>query len=489
MKEKKFIIENISPDGSTNKPEVHKIESIDFSWNMKRREFLATTALGMTAINIASFSKLFADESKSINSLPEGIRAHAEDIKLIALSGDGGTLVSIGRNFEEMKNRIKVWKMPEGKLVNSFEKEYKGIYGSDDDGYYINDIAVNFDGTILLSANESGYIYIRRLPGLELVKKVKLNDGGEPYVSMRDDCNEACAWSDYGPCIVFSVPDGKIRTTIRKNFTSIHHAALSPDGKKIIISNNDYKKELYDIRIFDTKSGKMTGKSKGIKYVSELTMSFNDDWSKVLVNHILYEATAKKKSYFAIYDTTKAKMMDEEVPSNENTGLIWLPEERFCATLNLDIVFSDVKTGTKLLELERSAFNIIKFLYPKNSPYLIAGLNGGEIYLYKKDEILKALKHAAKTDHDNVSWENKTISYNRLIDPAASDPTVSVSSYNYKDSTGKNITTIQRCGNVQPTGSVCSCNCVSGTFTGKLSVTRGSSSGGSIRICTCVPIK
>ena len=81
-----------------------------------------------------------------------------------------------------------------------------------------------------------------------------------------------------------------------------------------------------------------------------------------------------------------------------------------------------------------------------------------------------------------------------LFDPAALEKGKEMKQYTMTNEYGQTITYTLPCGTPIPSGAICTCNCVSGSYSTNNVAPAGGTGGGNIycscdRICVCVPIK
>ena len=169
--------------------------------------------------------------------LEQTLLGHQETIKTVAISADGNTIVSSGND-----RRIKIWNRRTGQLERNLE-------GHEEE---VNSIALNLYGNIIVSGGGDRQIkvwdratgkLVRTLEGHEEeVKSVAVSADGETIVSGGQDKDvKVWRWRSW-----------ELKHTLKSHKEEVRTVAISADGKTIVSGSGDNK-----IKVWDSTSGQL----------------------------------------------------------------------------------------------------------------------------------------------------------------------------------------------------------------------------------------
>ena len=452
-----FELMRVYADGTREAPEIVPVSRMPWDTKMERRGFLGV-GVGTASVLLLVDGKMTAqnaggqrqsDPSKDKNNevpvkVPEkALNAHTGSVKALAISPNGKMLAS-GSFFD---NTIKLWSLPEAKLQATLEGHKYGVEA----------IAISPDGKTLASGSFDDTIKLWSLPGGSL----QATFGGYGVIAMAisQDGKTLASGSRNEIIELKSLPEGKLQATLRGHQRGVEAVTISPDGKTLASGSSAGDET---IKLWALPDGKLQATLQGHQG-TVYAVAISPD-GKTLVS--------------GSFDTTIK---------------LWsLPEAKLQATLrghqkgvNALAISSDGKT------LASGSFdNTIKlWSLPEGNPQ--ATLQGHQRGV-NAITISPDGKIFASGDGDGVLilWNLEKRSFlTFLFDPKANQ--FDAIAYNVYDKiTGQTITYTLPCGSPIPSGAVCTCNCVPGTY--KPPSPAGGSGGGSTcicnKVCTCIPV-
>jgi len=161
----------------------------------------------------------------------EILRGHSWGVTAIAISPDGGTLVSGSRD-----NTVKLWDLPSGKLRKTLNQHQTWVWT----------VATSPDNQIFASGSGDKTIKLWRL------------DAGEELRSLRGhtDAIWSLAFSPDGKILassgmdcqikLWNVSTGELQQTLVGHSQTVCAVAFSPDGQTLISSSNDKTVKFWD---------------------------------------------------------------------------------------------------------------------------------------------------------------------------------------------------------------------------------------------------
>jgi len=550
-KEKQFIIETLHSDGCREEPQLHKVDDIDLSWRMGRRDFLATTVFGLAAFSLLRPGRLNSEE-KTNSGCEDWIIAHKGGMISLDLSRKGNLLIT--------KNE-KMWKLPEGRLlgklqraqgnnsdlvINSSEKLIAGIA----DLFYNSETELCFwettGGKIISRYHNQKYfqlLYIKFSvsPDLNMIAAVGKKQvtvfsfiDGKILVEIPypEDYPEAfdikfspdeklliINWSGKEDIYFYSLPDGKFLKSIKsKNGEIGNEIRLSPDGKHLLYFTAEFKnKYIGYAAVVNIETGVEKRIATGLDS---------------LTGRI--QITADGKKLFLMDDEKKLLYCD--FPSLNNKKMLFNKEKNLwdfmidptssLGAFSIDMGSKNERTeiwdiaGLKKIQTIRRFHHLYSDAqFDKTGKYFISYTYNTPLTSRKIP--VEAAVSGFPANNKIKPGENRPISFlitnnNRMVITASEDGQVrlwsfpdgkhltclfdpelvskykSVSQVEVADSDGNKFLKIITDGSALPSGSICTCNMVQGRA--EPSSGGGSGSGGGSycscnQVCTCVPVK
>jgi len=550
-KSKKFRTEKHFSDGTKSVPEIHKINEINFGWKMGRREFLATSALGITALKLLKPENLYAGETKTLNGCEEWVRANSRGVNKFNLSPDNRIL---------LMDQYKIWKLPEGILYGKLQAPYgqtsyteTGATGEIIAGIveivYTNnpsaelcfwnasngkllkkystkgffntreiEVSVNMEKT-LLAAVCKDRIAVFSLTDASLVVEIPLPEGDQYRKIIRFSPGGGILllkWNDSKSLYLYSIPSGRPIRTIRNEKGIQDEILFSPDGKYLVFMTNTYINDTmnYIISATDTESGKVSTLSTGLRESIKI-IEFADKGRKLLVldnggfllacdfpllknKKIIFGKEKKCWNFILSGDTSTAAF---SLGFGTDKGAVEIKETSKFNTLHTFKRFHHLGTDGKLDASGKyfMAYSFETYLTIYSIP---DGKTITELRLSQSKKIEDNIPSAFIITGDNrmiitSSNSGQVRLWNLgdgtpltcLLDPEVLDKTRSVYQFEVTGPDGiKHIKVLPQ-GSSIPSNSTCICNMVQG----KAEPSSGGGSGGGgcscNRVCTCVPVK
>jgi WD40 repeat protein len=244
-----FHLQRVYSDGSTEDPKVYKLKDINGDWNMGRRGFLITTAIGigMLSGNASCTSKQNESKSvekqsesnpveKSVGVCAEEIQAHTNIVEALSFSPNGKVLASGSDD-----KTIKLWEMPSRKLLKRLEGDKE----------WVLDLTFSPNGKFLGSGSLDNTIKLWEIPSCKLLKTLAL-EGHKQEVhafSLSPDGQLLASGSADNTIKLWEMPSGKLLRTLEGQGI-VNTISFSPDGK--LLASGDWD----TIKLWEIPSGK-----------------------------------------------------------------------------------------------------------------------------------------------------------------------------------------------------------------------------------------
>ena len=456
-----FLLKRVYSDGSSDEPLLYQLSDIDTTWKMKRRGFLLTSAIGMAILSSNGFPKhLFAED---VAGCADDAKAHIDVVVALSFSPDGRILASGSAD-----KTIKLWEMPSGKLINTLKEHTNTVEA----------LSFSPDGRILASGSADQTIKLWEMPSGKLINTLRGHTDVIMSISFSPDGRILASGSWDKTIKLWEMPSGKLIDTLNRHNSRVWALSFSPNGRILASGLGIHKIELWEI-----PSGKLIKTLEGhTRRVSAL--SFSPDGRILASGSGVLGITVKfwkMPSGKLIKHLKNRRFRNVRALSFSPDGGI------FAAGLDNMLHLFEIQSG--LIKLQKGHINW--FLAPFN-PKLVKTLNG-------HSDIIKALSFSpdgrilasGSLDQTIKLWEIPSGKFiTCLFDPAALDRGKKVNQYTMTNEYGQSITYTIPCGSPIPPGSICTCNCVPGTYGSNISPSGGGNMYCSCdRICVCVPIK
>ncbi len=250
-------------------------------WSVPEGKLLHTLkehSNNIASVAISADGKLLAsgsgDETIRIWSLPEMrpikiFEGQKSSFQSVAISPDGEFLASASTDsVSDMPRVIRLWALPEGKLLHTINEEG------------VDSVAISPDGTLLVSGSESySTINFWKLPEMEFLKSLDFAfrnpwDVGVYSLAFSPDGKILASGGGNEKGVrLWSVPDGQLLNIIKGNSAILRSIAFSPDGKLLAAGGGDQK----TIELWSLPEGilltTLTGHSQDFLGVQSLSIS------------------------------------------------------------------------------------------------------------------------------------------------------------------------------------------------------------------------
>jgi len=470
-----FLLKSVFSDGSSQQATLYKLKDVDLDWEMGRRGFLFTFAAAVSMMSACSPSVEPEDKSplgksrssprntvkktssgqgvaeKEAERSPEpsgtieecgrDIRAHSKGINTLSFSPDGKMLASASTNGE-----IKLWEMPSGTLVKTLAEKTNSAAS----------VAFSADGKILAGGSVKEGIRFWEIPSCDKAGSIKKDTGRVRSLQFDPWGTIIASSSGKGTIQLWLVPDGKLVNTFRPG-GSVDDIAFSPDGIILASPSRDHAIELWEM-----SSGKVTDRLSG-----------HTDRVAALAFHPegLFLASGSRDKSIRIWDITQGG----------DTKTLWLHSGRvsdvaFCpdgqrlasASEDKTVIIWRIPSGDFVMRLEGHETAVMSIAFSPDNTLLASGSRDGKVILWQMPpgEFLTC-----------------------LFDAAALKKGKEAGQYTFKNRYGGTTTRTLPCGSPLPPGTICTCNCVPGTYAIPFTGSRGGTICTCDKICTCVPIK
>lgn len=455
----------------------------------------------ITALTISSDGRLLAsasgDNTAKLWSLPGGqllatIEGNRENINNVAILPDGKTVITAAGD-----RTIKLWALPEAAPAPPARKSDKKSSAARTsktsprcrliatlEGHQasVQRLLVSDDAKTLVSADSNGAVKIWSLPEGRLQTTLPESKNDWRAMAITPDgrllattvMTTTATREGERAVSLWSLPEGRLLTTMAGH-SNIRALAVSPDGKHLVVACEDQ-----GLRIWELPTGRLIGSLEGL---TATALAFTTDGKLLaasapgviklweMAEGRLIATIEERRDGYGNTETKPVFSSDNKrlLSMATNGGIrIWSsPECRLQATIE-----------TQLSNIKAAALS-------PNGKTLATGDYSGVITLWNLD------KPGFRT---------------YLFDAAANTPEIKGITYNvYDQVTGQTITYTLPCGSPIPPGAVCVCNCVPGTERAstpppapspRRSTGGGRSTGGRSggtyctcnKICTCIPV-
>jgi len=552
MNNKKFVVGKQYHDGTTDEPQIHKIDEIDFSWRMKRRDFIATTALGLSAIKLFSadlFSAGSSGKEKADRSM-EIIHASGESISDMEFSPDN-TLIAV--RCETGDYPIRVWDTTSGKLVLAVKKDpasriwpnFGKLRFSPDNKFFgctmnavFNDIASIWklpdtkpvivtgdkndgiqhlvfspDNIYAAVLTKSCKIRLIHLPGCSVIDEIECVSKKVSKLEFSPDGKYLAAFDIDGNIDILNLMVKPFQTENISGFTAGLYCAYTNDGEGILITKNN------KLAVWDLKNRSVRGYFRNTVYGTGMYRLTPDNKFIVILDYTTKSVSISSTADFSV--KTDIPFKDNVFPltiSPDSRFLFFTKDEKTIAIYNIETgkLIKSLPVISRLQELICS--NSGKYLLAAGleeaklgdyrNPYSITqwsipdwkqNLNMSGVKLFKYGGIKNILTSIEDHTRRNISVYELPVREQKVsfFDPSALYNKHSARQYTSKNKKGNEIYSAVPEGFKLPAGAVCTCNIVQGTFEPsyeKAGNFGGGGGGGKSfctcdQICTCVPVK
>jgi WD40 repeat protein len=449
----RFELTRVFSDGNKEAPEIIPVGCMPWNTQMERRGLLGI-GLGVASLLFLLDGKAIAQSASSqplsdatasqSNSAPvkvpdKQLNAHTEQVSSLVV-GTGATLAS-----GSWDDTIKLWSLPDGKLL-AILRDHKSN---------VTELTSSPDGKTLASGSWDNTIKLWSLPEGKLLSSLA---GHPDLVSLRiSPSGELISGLSDKTIKIWSLPEGRLLGTLRGHRESVLALAISQDAN-VLISGSDDK----TIKLWSLVERKLLGAA---------------GWHRDGVNALVVSVDGKVLAS----------------GSSDNTIKLWsLAKRRLLATLrgHQDSVNKLILSPDGNTLVSCASDRTIK-LWSFPAGKLLATLEG-----HQTTPTALAISGDGKTlasgDASGVIilWDLEKRSFlSFLFDPKASRN--DAIAYNVYDRfSGTTLTYTLPCGSPIPPGAVCTCNCVSGTYSppSYSAPTRGGSYCICNKVCTCIPV-
>lgn len=485
----RFELTSIYNDGSVKEPKIVPVTEMPWDTNINRRGFLGTGLLAGTLLTLLGKTSLSSTPAlnSSFYKNFEGntLNAHCDVINEISISPDGKLLASASDD-----NRIKLWSLSDGKLLEKLK-----------DNAAFNSLAFSPDGTMLVSGSKLKTIKFWSLPNGDLKKTVKKDEIINYKVLVSHDGKIVAATSIDGRVNLWSLPQGKLLNSFKLGSSPIKNLVLiTPDSKMLVCCGSfDNTPELWSfpegnlLKKLEGHSGKVNALL--VSPNGKILVSASNDNSIKLWT--LPEGNLLKtiKGHFNGVNVLSIGIDGQILISGSQDKKIKLwsfPQGDLLKTLegHTGEIYSLALTQSGKTLVSISMDMTIK-LWSIPEGLLLHSFSGsffsaGSLALSPDGKILAIAEVQGKTIR-LFNLERKELT-GFLLDKACSE-TNGVMYDVYDKVTGTTITYTLPCGSPIPSGAVCTCNCVSGTYKPPPVYQYPSNQYCTCnQVCTCVPI-
>lgn len=362
-----------------------------------------------------------------------GTRSHIENVTALAMSRAGDLMVSGGAD-----DNVKIWAIPGGKLLTSVRAQSGAITA----------LTLSADGKTLAAATRNNRVTLWRAPEGKLLRTLAAHKGGVTALDMDADGRILVSASRDKTVRLWDVLSGKQVRVVQGITHPVSALALTPDGKLLATDALDGSVSLWRLPHGD----RLRGLSYHMQRVTALAVSQDGqilasgsvDSTIALWRIADGELRSILKGHRA--DITVLRFSESHLASADRNGVIrlWsLPE------------------GVPERAIQASGRAISALAIAQDGKFLAS----------------------ASSDASIKSWDLTQGSFSGcLVDLKASPANARGVTYNVRNEYGQLISYTLPCGSPIPSGAVCTCNCVPGSWSAP------PVRGGGGQICTCVPV-
>ncbi|MFC2158091.1 WD40 repeat domain-containing protein [Acidobacteriota bacterium] len=449
IKQPKFKLEKKYSDGTTGEPELFKIKDISSDWGMNRRGFLTTSAVaaGTVLLSRCAVQTTQTAPDVKVDSCPSGAVGHRGTVYILLFSPDGSMLATGAED-----GRVKFWEIPSGILKQTLRIHSKRV----------QNLKFTTDGKYFFSGSDDGSIIIGDGSTLKSIKGIVAHTPNVRDIGYSQPHDILVSIGGDNALMFWEVPSGKRLKNI--GLSSPPWAMdVNPAGTMAATGSSEG-----DITLWDIPSGHMIDEFKA---------------HNKRITNLIFGA----EGTFLISSAAEDHVKIWEIPSMELLQNINFPHWSFSPDITLSpdgsrLIISnrrevgvwDVYEGKWSEMPGKTLARFHNYAFSPDNSILAGGTNSGGISLLEMP-------------HFKLST--------CLFDKAALARGKEGITYTAQDQYGRIITYYLPCGSPIPSGAVCTCNCVPGTYSAPSKATPRTTRRTGTRvctcnkICTCVPIK
>lgn len=168
----------------------------------------------------SSLRFMLAQATQSINGLAMSLKGHGGEIQSVALSRDGGRIVTASKD-----STAKVWDLPTGKLLHTLAPLGNGVLSAT--------ASFNPDGNLILTADDNAAKLWDSRTGKLLLIVYEVSQPLTAAVFSPDGARVLTA-SEGWDAKVWDVRTGALVAELKSRHMALKSGAFSPDGKRVI---------------------------------------------------------------------------------------------------------------------------------------------------------------------------------------------------------------------------------------------------------------
>lgn len=526
---KRFVLQSIYDDGTVSEPEIVPVTRVPLDTTMARRDLLRIGGLFGTGVSAALITnpsrgnaqgktqtkpnRVEADTARKAepdkvkSALPTKVLAHRASIRVIAVSPNGDLLVS-----GDSTGTVKLWSLPEAKLLRTKKLRYGTILGlafgqnaesitivgsrtigrwltetgrlQPDSGLRqaIKSVAFSRDGSFLVFATRSGKVQIYRPDAREKLGPSIKFQGAIDNLNISPDGSLLIANKRRG-MELYSLPEFVKITDIAPAGTNVpRHVDISPDQQHLAVARET---------AFGTRRGKITllrlpdtaqrTKLKRLDKESGPVYSFTTTAAKLKTGELAGHTRGVKAMEFlsndAVLITGESTGYGARRRRSSRFRKRPLPRTLQGLKRPKTIKIWSTRTRSLIQSLDGNA-TVSDLAIDARDRVMASSGRDGTIMIWDREKSADAARFRFRTflfDPSTMSKNEQAVQFkvqNQL---------------NFSGMTSYNYTL--PCGSPIPAGAVCTCNCVSGTYTRPVRRRRRSYTYCSCnKICTCMAV-